>query len=104
MARLAGVARGGRAIHVQANSRNLAARAGRWSAQHRKLAIWGWLGTVFVLFVLGSAAHTVTQENSQSGVGQSGRASAAIRAAFPKHVTEEVLIHSASVRASDPAF
>ena len=25
-------------------TRNLAARAGRWSAEHRKLAIWGWLG------------------------------------------------------------
>jgi RND superfamily putative drug exporter len=91
-------------MHVEAKSRNLAARAGRWSAQHRKIAIWGWLGTVFVVFALGNAAHTVTQENSQNGVGQSGRASVAIRAAFPKHVTEEVLIHSASVRAFDPAF
>ena len=29
--------------------RNIAARAAAWSANHRKLAIWGWLGIVFVL-------------------------------------------------------
>jgi hypothetical protein len=51
-------------------NRNLAARAGRWSAQHRKIAIWGWLGCVLVVFMIGSAAKTVTQENSQSGVGE----------------------------------
>ena len=85
-------------------SRNLAARAGRWSAEHRKIAIWGWLGLVFVVFVLGNAAGTVTQENSQSGVGESGRGSATIHRAFPKHVSEEVLIVNRSVPASDPSF
>ena len=87
-----------------AESRNLAARAGRWSAQHRKTAIWGWLGCVLLMFVLGSAAGTVTQENAQSGVGESGRASVAVHKAFPKHVSEEVLINSASLRASDASF
>ena len=28
----------------------LAARAGRWSAQHRKKAIWGWLAFVLIAF------------------------------------------------------
>jgi uncharacterized membrane protein YdfJ with MMPL/SSD domain len=84
--------------------RNLAARAGRWSAQHRKIAIWGWLGCVLVVFVIGNAAKTVTQENAQSGVGESGRASVAFRDAFPKHVSEEILIHSAGVQATAPAF
>jgi RND superfamily putative drug exporter len=87
-----------------ARSRNLAARAGRWSAQHRKLAIWGWLGFVVLVFAIGNAAGTVTQESSQSGVGESGRASAAIQRAFPKHVSEEVLIHSATVTAAAPSF
>jgi RND superfamily putative drug exporter len=85
-------------------SRNLAARAGRWSAEHRKIAIWGWLGLVLLVFALGNAAGTVTQENSQSGVGESGRGSATIQRAFPKHVSEEVLIVNRSVPASDPAF
>jgi uncharacterized membrane protein YdfJ with MMPL/SSD domain len=56
------------------------------------------------VFALGNAAKTVNQENSNSGVGESGRASAALNAAFPKHVVEEVLIHSTSTTASDPAF
>ena len=32
---------------------NLAARMGRWSAQHRKTAIWGWLVFVFLAFAIG---------------------------------------------------
>jgi uncharacterized membrane protein YdfJ with MMPL/SSD domain len=85
-------------------NRNLAARAGRWSAKHRKIAIWGWIGCVLAVFSIGNAAKTVTQENAQSGVGESGRASVVLRDAFPKHVTEEVLIQSAGVRATDPSF
>src|ERR1051326_4748666 len=84
--------------------RNLAARAGRWSAQHRKLAIWGWLGLVLLLFALGSAAGTVDREQAKSGVGESGRGSTAISQAFPKHVTEEVLIQSRRVPAGNPSF
>ena len=34
-------------------SRNLAARAGRWSAQHRKTAILGWIVFVVLATVLG---------------------------------------------------
>src|SRR5205823_12517165 len=51
---------------------NLAARAGRWSAQHRKKAIWGWLGCVVLAFAIGNAVGTKTQDAAQSGVGQSG--------------------------------
>jgi uncharacterized membrane protein YdfJ with MMPL/SSD domain len=91
-------------MHAVTGTRNLAARAGRWSAQHRKLAIWGWIGLVFLLFVIGNAATTVNREQAQSGVGESGRASAAINRALPKHVTEEVLIQSKRVPASDPSF
>jgi uncharacterized membrane protein YdfJ with MMPL/SSD domain len=85
-------------------NRNLAARAGRWSAQHRKIAIWGWIGCVLAVFAIGNATKTLTQENARSGVGESGRASVALRDAFPKHVSEEVLIRSAGVRATDPSF
>lgn len=35
--------------------RNLAARAGRWSAQHRRKAIFGWLAFVLVSVMLGGA-------------------------------------------------
>ena len=37
-------------------SKNLAARAGRWSAQHRKKAIFGWL-TFVILFGLSMDYH-----------------------------------------------
>jgi uncharacterized membrane protein YdfJ with MMPL/SSD domain len=37
---------------------NLAARAGQWSAQHRKAAILGWLAFVAVAVVLGGAVGT----------------------------------------------
>ena len=32
-------------------STNLAGRMGRWSAGHRKIAIFGWLGFVVVAFM-----------------------------------------------------
>ena len=90
--------------HAIATSRNLAARAGRWSAQHRKIAIWGWLGFVLGVFLIGSAATTATQETAQNGVGESGRASLALYNGFPKHAGEVVLIHSGSARATDRSF
>ena len=40
--------------------RNLAARAGHWSARHRKIAIGGWLAFVVIAFVLGGAIGTNT--------------------------------------------
>jgi RND superfamily putative drug exporter len=82
----------------------LAARAGRWSAQHRKKAIWGWLAFALIAFMIGSAVGTETQTNAQSGVGESGRAARTVDNAFPKHQVEQVLIQSNSVTASDPSF
>ena len=83
---------------------SLAARAGRWSAQHRKKAIWGWLAFALIAFAIGSAVGTETQNTAQSGVGESGRAARTVDNAFPKHQVEEVLIQSDSATASDPSF
>jgi uncharacterized membrane protein YdfJ with MMPL/SSD domain len=82
----------------------LAARAGRWSAQHRKKAIWGWLAFALVAFMIGGAIGTRTQAAAQSGVGESGRAARTIEGAFPKHQVEEVLVRSAGLTANDSAF
>jgi RND superfamily putative drug exporter len=85
--------------------RNLAARAGRWSAQHRKAAIWGWVGFVVLALVLGGALGTQTLKDSESGVGESGRADKTLEAAFPTAAEETVLVQnrqgrdSASLRA-----
>ena len=63
---------------------NLAARMGRWSAQHRKTAIWGWLAFVFVAFAIGGAVGTKTQDAAQSGVGESGTRRAHDRRRLPE--------------------
>ena len=83
---------------------SLAARAGRWSAQHRKKAIWGWLAFAFIAFAIGSAVGTETQTSAQSGVGESGRAARTIDNGFPKHQVEQVLVQSKTATASDPSF
>jgi uncharacterized membrane protein YdfJ with MMPL/SSD domain len=83
---------------------NVAARMGRWSAQHRKKAIWGWLVLVFLAFAIGGAVGTKTQDAAQSGVGESGSAERTIDNAFPKHQVEQVLIQSDSSTATDPSF
>src|SRR6188474_1374345 len=40
------------------HSRNVAARMGRWSASHRKTAIFGWLAFVVAAFAVGMAIPT----------------------------------------------
>ncbi len=84
---------------------SLAARAGRWSAQHRKTAIWGWLAFVFLAFAIGGAVGTKTLEHTETGVGESGRADQTIADAAPEHAQELVLIQSnGATTASDPSF
>ena len=56
-------------------ARNLAARMGRWSASHRKTAVFGWLAFVIASIVIGTAvgARTIDQNNNNSA-GPSARA------------------------------
>ena len=37
---------------------NLAQRAGRWSAEHRRVAILGWIALVIVSVLIGGAVGT----------------------------------------------
>ena len=60
---------------------NIAARAGRWSATHRKTAIWGWLAFVVLALAIGGAVGTKALDTTDSGVGESGRAAQTIREA-----------------------
>jgi RND superfamily putative drug exporter len=96
------VSRGGAA--EQAQKMNLAARAGRWSAQHRKTAIWGWLGFTFLALAIGSGVGIKTLDSAHSGVGESGRADLTVDNAFPKHAEEMVLVQSSKLTASDTDF
>jgi uncharacterized membrane protein YdfJ with MMPL/SSD domain len=87
--------------------RNLAARAGHWSARHRKLAIGGWLAFVVVAFVLGGAIGTKTLADEDTGNGQSRVADTAIsKADFPDKADEQVLVQARGTKlsADDPKF
>src|SRR5688500_11386318 len=83
---------------------NLAARAGRWSAQHRKTAIFGWLAFVVIALVLGSATG-MKQDSGDYGPGESGRAGDALERAFPTDEAEEqVLVQKKSGDITDAQF
>jgi uncharacterized membrane protein YdfJ with MMPL/SSD domain len=74
---------------------NLAARAGHWSARHRKLAIGGWLAFVIGAFVIGNLVGTRTLKDADTGNGSSRVADEAIdRADFPKRADENVLVQA----------
>ena len=54
--------------------RNLAHRMGRWSGTHPKTAIFGWIAFVLIAFFVGNLVGTKTLDQSETGVGESGRA------------------------------
>ena len=86
-------------------AQNLAARMGRWSAQHRKKAIFGWLAFVVLALAIGmNAAPTQTLVDEEAGVRESGHADEAVYDAFPKKADESVLIQSQSLKADAPQF
>ena len=86
------------------HSRNLAARMGRWSARHRKIAIFGWFAFVIVAFALGIVAGTKQIDENTAGVGESGRADRILDAGFEQPAAESVLIESETLTTTDPAF
>jgi uncharacterized membrane protein YdfJ with MMPL/SSD domain len=85
-------------------SNNLAARMGRWSADHWKTATFGWLAFVLVAFALGGMAGEKSIDPNASGPGQSGRMDRILDEGFKQPAGESVLIQSPSLTTSDPAF
>jgi uncharacterized membrane protein YdfJ with MMPL/SSD domain len=85
--------------------RNLAARAGRWSAAHWKTATLVWVGFVVAAVAIGQAAGIVKLKDSEQGTGETARAQAILeRAGFKTPAAESVLVRSPSLTASAPAF
>jgi RND superfamily putative drug exporter len=72
--------------------RNIAARAGRWSARHRKTAIVGWLAFVIAAVFIGGAIGMKELKQSEYGTGDSGRADAVLADSFKQNYSERVLI------------
>jgi uncharacterized membrane protein YdfJ with MMPL/SSD domain len=77
---------------------HIAARAGAWSARHRRRAIIGWLLFVLIAAAAGGALGIRTDTNE--GSGQSGATDAMLRAHFPQSSSEDILIQG---RHGEPA-
>jgi uncharacterized membrane protein YdfJ with MMPL/SSD domain len=84
--------------------RNLAARAGRWSATHRKTAVIGWILFVVLATVIGGKVGQQNLESSKMGNGESKRHDIIVdNAGFPDEVAERVLIQGkGSITADSP--
>lgn len=81
----------------------LAARAGAWSAAHRRRVIAGWLAFVVLAVVPGGALGT--RINQHEGSGQSSRVDARLLRHFPEYSHETILVQARHGRlAADPAY
>ena len=58
--------------------RGLAARAAHWSAEHRKLAIWGWIAFVVVGVMVGNAIGQNQIHGADEFTGEAGDAEQAL--------------------------
>jgi uncharacterized membrane protein YdfJ with MMPL/SSD domain len=88
-------------------SNHFAARMGRWSANHWKTAVFGWLAFVLASFFIGQAVGTKYLDTNDSNVGEAARADKIIDAGFPAKADEQgeiVLIQSETHTVKDPAF
>jgi RND superfamily putative drug exporter len=84
--------------------RNLAARMGRWSANHWKTATFGWLVLVVIAFGIGGMVGTKNPDPNTSGPGQSGRMDRILHADFKRPAAENVLIQSRTATTGTPSF
>jgi anti-anti-sigma factor len=86
---------------------NLAQRVGRWSAEHRRVAILGWIALVAVCVVVGGAVGTKTLADEDLGSGESRTADQILAdAGFNERAGEEVLVQGQrpGLTVTDPAF
>ena len=83
---------------------NLAARMGRWSADHWKTATFGWLAAVVVAVFLGGAIGTTFIDPNAPGPGESGRMDRILDEGFKQPAGESLFIEHPSLRTTDPAF
>ena len=85
-------------------SNNFAARAGRWSARHRKIAIVGWLAFVIAAFMVGGNLGTKTLSDIDQGVGDSGQAAKVIDKSYPQTAAEMVFVQSKTEKTTDRGY
>jgi len=84
---------------------NLAGRAGRWSADNWKKAVFGWLAFAVGAMVLGNVVGHVQMPDSQGASGEAARAQTMLeRANFKQPASESVLIQSRNATLRNPLF
>jgi uncharacterized membrane protein YdfJ with MMPL/SSD domain len=87
------------------DSTNIAARAGRWSADNWKKAFFGWLLVAIVALAVGTAVGHKQVPDSQTAAGEAGKAQSMLeQAGFKEPATESVLIQSGSETTASPRF
>jgi uncharacterized membrane protein YdfJ with MMPL/SSD domain len=87
------------------NSLNLAARAGRWSADNWKKAFFGWLIVAVAALVVGTAAGHKQIADSETASGEAAKAQRMLEQAdFKAPATESVLVQSARETTASPRF
>jgi uncharacterized membrane protein YdfJ with MMPL/SSD domain len=85
--------------------KGVAARAGHWSATHRKKAIGLWIAFVVVALVGGSAVGQRQLTDAESGAGSSKTAEMALQNKnLQDPASESVLVQSRSATADSPQF
>src|SRR4051812_4785307 len=86
-------------------SLNLAARAGRWSANHWKTAVALWVAFVAVAIGLGTMVGSHELTASEQATGQAARAEQLLDSAgFNTPAAESVIVRSEARTVADPAF
>jgi uncharacterized membrane protein YdfJ with MMPL/SSD domain len=84
---------------------NLAGRAGRWSAEHWKTALFGWLVFAVVAMALGSVIGHVQMKDSQGASGETAQALRMLEQAnFRQPAVENVLIQSRKYDIDSPVM
>ncbi|HET8754702.1 MAG TPA: MMPL family transporter [Solirubrobacteraceae bacterium] len=83
----------------------IAARAGHWSARHKKTAIVGWLAAMIIALVAGNMAGTKEPTDADRYDGESRAAAKLVEdAGFSEAAGEMVLVQSRTLTAKDGRF
>jgi len=88
------------------NRKSISSRAARWSAQHRRAAILGWIAFVAISFVIGGMIGTQNIADEDLGNGESRAGERVLaNAGFPDDDSESVLVQSrGDLEAGDAEF
>jgi uncharacterized membrane protein YdfJ with MMPL/SSD domain len=84
--------------------RSLAARAGRWSSEHRRVAIIGWLVFAVTAAVIGFAIGARSMSSSDYATGESAVAERILARDFPQHAAESVFVHNPAATVRESGF